>query len=253
MAKGKGRWWKWTLGILGGLILLVVLGIWISSEPMPEGKEGPAADALAEKMMDAVNHEAWDSTEAVTWIFQALEPHEHLWDKQRHFAQVSWSNYKVLVDINQKTGVAYTMGGKIDGKEGAKLVETAWQYWVNDAFWLNPVVKAFDPGTSRSIVTTESGEEALMISYSSGGFTPGDSYLWFLDENALPYKWKMWVKVIPIGGLEASWQDWVTLETGAKVASMHKLGEMGSPIEGIKGGKLADLAPGVDPFAALLP
>ncbi|MEL7340035.1 MAG: hypothetical protein AAGM67_06070 [Bacteroidota bacterium] len=252
MAKSKGRWWKWLLGIVAALVVFVFVGLWIASVPMPEGVTGPEADQLAEKMMDAVNHEAWDTTEAVSWTFNALEPHQHLWDKKRHLAKVCWSNHEVLVDINKKTGVAYTMGGQIDGKEGEKMVETAWKYWVNDAFWLNPVVKAFDPGTSRSVVTTDEGEKALMVSYSSGGFTPGDSYLWFLDENGLPYKWKMWVKVLPIGGLESSWEEWVTLDSGAKVASMHKLGSVANPIEDIKGGTLAEVAPGPDPFAALM-
>ncbi len=252
MARGKRNWWKWVLGILGALILILVAGIWILSEPMPEGVEGPEADLMAERMMDAVNHEAWDTTEAVSWTFEAVEPHQHLWDRKRHFAKVCWSNYEVLVNINEKTGVAYAMGGKLDGKEGDKLVETAWKYWVNDAFWLNPIVKAFDPGTSRSVVTTESGEKALMVSYSSGGVTPGDSYLWYLDEDGLPYQWKMWVKVLPIKGVAITWEDWVTLDTGAKVASSHKAGSMGVPIGDIQGGTLAELAPGPDPFAALM-
>jgi hypothetical protein len=45
-----------------------------------------------------------------------------------------------------------------------------------------------------------------------------------LDETGLPKAWKMWVGVLPIGGLEVSWTNWETFSTGAKVAKNHDAG-----------------------------
>jgi hypothetical protein len=89
-----------------------------------------------------------------------------------------------------------------------------------------------------------------MVSYSSGGVTPGDSYLWILDENNRPVAWKMWVKIIPIGGVRSSWADWVQLPTGAWVATSHKTAFLTSKITNLEAGmSLTDLGMDKDPFA----
>jgi len=68
--------------------------------------------------------------------------------------------------------------------------------------------KIFDPGTERRIVNYKN-KEALLITYTrSGGTTPGDSYLWILNEKFLPTSYKMWTRIIPIGGVSATWSDW---------------------------------------------
>ncbi|MEM9934018.1 MAG: hypothetical protein AAF824_10410 [Bacteroidota bacterium] len=206
------------------LIAIVFTAGFFLNESKPEGTPGPEADALARKMMEAVDHAAWDTTVMVSWSFGGRQ--EHLWDKERHFAEVKWADgadqYRVQIDINEKKGPAWKNGKAItDYAEAQKLAEFAWKKWVNDSFWLNPVSKVFDPGTARSLVKLDDGSEALMVTYTSGGDTPGDSYLWMVDENGLPISWKMWVSIIPIGGMEFSWEDWKTYDTGVKLAETH--------------------------------
>jgi len=117
---------------------------------------------------------------------------------------------------------------------------------------LNAPAKVFDPGTSRSIVELKDGTQGLLLSYSSGGVTPGVAYLWLLDEQGLPQKWKMWVSIIQIGGVEATWDDWTTLSTGAKVATNHKLGPLNLTITELKAAQSwQELGLEQDPFAAL--
>lgn len=232
---------KKFLKILGffllAIILLLVIGFFIVNKKLPTGTEGEQAENLAQKMLSAIDKPAWDTTHVISFSFRG--EHNHLWDKKRHFAQTEWENYKAIFDVNTVQGKVWENGSEItDATKADELIKKAWHFFLNDSYWLNPVAKMYDPGVSRKLVKTDNGENALLVSYSSGGITPGDSYLWILDEKGLPKSWQMWVNIIPIGGLETSWEEWITLPTGAKIATKHQLpiGDMGIPISNVKAG-----------------
>lgn len=199
------------------LITIGSIAFLILDKPLPKGKSGPEAELLAEKMLKAVNKEAWDTTFAVRWLY---EDHDYIWDRTRYFVQVQWDNNKVLLHTPSLEGVAFKNEKELTGEDKKKALKKAWEYFANDSFWLIAPYKIKDPGTVRSIVNVD-GEEALMVHYSSGGVTPGDTYLWLLNEEGLPYAWRFWVKIIPFGGLEFSWENWTTVETGAKFSLFH--------------------------------
>lgn len=221
------------------------------STKRPTGYDQSRADSLALQMLIAINDVAWQNTEAIQWSF--MGSHEHLWDKKRSLASVKWKKNEVIIDINQKTGVAYKKGKKIEGKALDKKIMKAWKYWVNDSFWLNPISKIFDPGTTRSMVTLKNGQEGLMVSYDSGGNTPGDSFVWILDENNLPTAWRMWVSIIPIGGFRIPWDHWIVSETGVKVCDLHDTWIKNIKLSNVKTAfKLEELINGKDPFEVLM-
>ncbi len=203
------------------LILLSMLGLYLHlNESKPAGQAGPQAEQLTQKMMEAINNEAWNDVKYISWNFAGRQ--QHLWDKERHLSKVTWGKNSVLVDPNEVTGVAYVNDVKVaDAGETDKMVKQAWKHFINDSFWLNAPSLARQPGTTRSIVKGEGGDDQLMITYTSGGDTPGDSYLWKLDENGRPVSYKMWVKIIPIGGVEFSWDNWSTLDNGAMISKTH--------------------------------
>ena len=136
---------------------------------------------------------------------------------------------------------------------GALLLDPALQIaWVNDAFWLNPLAKLRDEGVSLAVVDDD-GEESLLVSYASGGLTPGDAYLWRVGPDGTPTAWKLWVSILPIGGVETSWEGWVTLDTGARISTRHA-GPLGLTLEltDVEGATTLDaLVDGPDPFAPL--
>jgi hypothetical protein len=64
----------------------------------------------------------------------------------------------------------------------------------------------------------------------------------------------MWVSVLPIKGLRATWEGFVPLSTGARVATRHHIGPAPVTIDDLAGAAtLAELEPGADPFARLFP
>ena len=197
---------------------ILALAIWIASEPLPEGKEGPQAEALADKMLLAVNKAAYDSLQELQWSFP--RGHNFVWDKAANKVNVQWDKYEVSLDPETRTGTASADGASLSGQDATEAVAKAWALFANDSFWLVAPFKVRDPGAERRLVETESGP-ALLVTYNTGGVTPGDSYLWILDENGRPTAWKMWVSILPVKGLEFSWDGW-TSYGGAWFAPTHQ-------------------------------
>ncbi|CAM1354964.1 hypothetical protein [Tenacibaculum ascidiaceicola] len=208
--------------ILGGLLLVgaIVLAVFYfkNNESLPRGQQGPKADALATKMLKALNYEAYKTTHFIEWSFRGK--HFYKWDKQENIVEVSWDSNKVtLYTKSPEKSIVLVDGKEVENKE---ILQKAIDYFNNDSFWLVAPYKVFENGIERRIVEYE-GKEALLVTYTTGGSTPGDSYLWILDEKGRPTSYKMWVSIIPTGGMEATWNDWITTESGAVLPTKHEM------------------------------
>lgn len=212
-----------ALKILAVVLILgvVALAVFVYSlnEPRPHATPGPQADALARSMEAAVHKDAWDRTNVVRWSF--FDKHHYVWDKQRGLVEIQWGESRALFRTTDQSGRVWNKGTEQAGKDRDQALRTAYAHWINDSFWLNPVVKLFDPGVERGLVTLDDGRQALLVTYTSGGVTPGDAYLWIPGPDGLPEAWRMWVQIIPIGGIKTTWQGWVELSTGAKISTQH--------------------------------
>jgi hypothetical protein len=242
---------KKFLLILLAIVVIAAVAFLIYDEPLPEGIPGPKAEALTEKMLDAINDDAWEKIPYVSWSFR--DAHHYVWDKKNHISQVKWEDYEAIIDLNTVTGRVKKGGELLSGEEADEAIQTGWAYWCNDSFWLNAPAKADDPGTSRKIVKDEDGKDQLLVQYKSGGVTPGDAYLWQLDENFRPVSYKMWVSIIPVGGMKATWDGWVEKD-GAWLATKHELGPMEVSIGNLRvGNSPSDFGLETDYFKAVTP
>jgi len=212
---------KWA-GIVFGLIVILSLIIGVAlHQSKPSGHSPDQADSLAMEMYRAIGGSDWEHVHYVTWNF--MGHHQYTWDKQRNFVSVEWDAIHVLLETTTQTGLVFENGNSvIDMEKKKKYLNKAWQYFCNDSFWLIAPFKIFDPGTSRQLATLKDGKTGLMVTYGQGGITPGDTYIWLLDKNNVPVAWKMWVKVMPIGGLSVTWEGWKTFENGVKMATQHE-------------------------------
>ncbi len=212
--------------ITGILLLFLIVSACIyyfaNNEPLPKGEKGKEADALAIKMFNAINNEAYENTEVLEWSFR--NKHFYKWYKQKNIVEVSWDKNKVILHTKQHEK-SQVFINNIETKN-EKLLKNAINFFNNDSFWLIAPFKIFDPGTERRIVNYK-GKDALLITYTSGGSTPGDSYLWILDSNYIPTSYKMWTSIIPIGGVSATWSNWKNTEAGIQLPTKHKLSLLG--------------------------
>lgn len=191
-------------------------GCFVLGNKKPETRKLVVANKLADKMLEAVNHKAWNEIKLINWTFS--NRNSYLWDKFNKQVIYTSGNTKVMLNLKDKTGIAYTKGSKVEGEKAKKLLDKAYSNFCNDSWWLNPIVKVYDEGVERSV---SDNPNELMVNYNSGGVTPGDSYLWKLDESGLPKSYLMWTKILPIKGIEVSFEDWISLKNGTKIAQSH--------------------------------
>jgi hypothetical protein len=242
------------LGVLIGILLVgfgALLAACVHSMPK-DGVSGPEADAFAREIQKTVHADDFAKIGAVRFTFKgSSHVHTILWDRVRNLARVTWNDNKALVRMDKAEGKAWKGERALEGDEAKKTIETAWKIFINDTFWLNPVPKWFDEGTTRKKVTVD-GKPALMVQYASGGATPGDTYVWLLDEKNHPRAWRIWVSVVKIPGLELSWENWTTIRGGAEISQDHK-------VLGLKQVRIYDLTAAAkldeletpDPFASM--
>lgn len=235
---------KKILKIIAGVIIFLTLPSLLFfgflyfkyNEDLPTGVQGEQADALAYKMLDALDYEAYKTTNYIEWTFK--KRHHYEWDKKNNICNVFWKENKVVLDLNDHSkSKVYIHSFKNESDMAQELIEKAITYFNNDSFWVVEPYKVFDKGVERRLVKTSNNKDALLVTYKSGGSTPGDSYLWLLEDSGKPNAFKMWTSILPIDGLQASWGDWATTESGAQLPTFHKLLFLGLEIDGIKATK----------------
>lgn len=194
------------LGIgLVTLLILAFIGYLFIDDPVPAGVQGQEAEQLADEMLSALNKPGFDSIEVIEFTYPG--GHSYLWDRGNNQVQVRWENNDIFLDLNE-SAETYTT-----------LEYQAYEYFINDSFWLIAPFKVRDNGVVRSVVELEEGR-GLLVSYTTGGVTPGDSYLWILDDKGFPIAWRLWTSNVPIGGLRIGWGGWVE-KSGVWFSTFH--------------------------------
>lgn len=233
---------KRILKIVGGIIVFCTLPTLLFfgflylkyNEDLPNGKQGIKADQLATNMLNVLNYNAYKTTNYLEWTFKGN--HHYKWYKSKKKCDVYWSDFKVSLDLNNiNTSKVFVAEQDYNGIEKQDYIKKAVAYFNNDSFWLVAPYKVFDKGVERRLVKTDANKDALLVTYTTGGSTPGDSYLWHFDETGKPKSFQMWTQILPINGLEASWNKWATTKSGAQLPTFHKLLILGLEIDNIKG------------------
>ena len=182
-----------------------------------------------------MNHQAYKELDYIAWTFSRIGELDlisgiKIKDVARCVDSISVNlNIKALEKSSVKVNDSIYMGEMKDD-----FIRAAEAKFNNDTFWLVAPYKLFDAGVERRLVKQDNGEDALLVTYKSGGTTPGDSYLWLLDKYHRPRAFQMWASILPIGGIEASWEQWEKTAQGAYFPRLHRLSVLDLEIIGLK-------------------
>lgn len=189
---------KAILKFLGaGLVTLMIIGVLtylFVDESVPNGTRGQEAEQLADEMLKALNKPAFDSLAMIKFTYPGN--HRYEWNKKDNKVRVQWEGNDVFLDLN------------LSPENFSSLEYQGYEYFLNDSFWMIAPFKVRDDGVVRSTVEVEDGR-GLLVTYTSGGVTPGDSYLWIIDDKGFPIAWKLWTSNVPLDGLKIGWGGWV--------------------------------------------
>jgi hypothetical protein len=223
---------KLVLGLLGILFLVFVVLKLVYNEDLPQGETGATADELAYNILEAINHNKFTEAKEIHWTFRGVNHYK--WQLQDNVVEVSWKDYIVVYQTkNVSNSKAYQNDQLLNGKAREEAITYAMDNFNNDSFWLIAPHKLFDPGTTRNLVE-EDRKKKLLVQYTSGGSTPGDAYLWEVDENYRPVAFKMWVSIIPFDGLEARWRNWEMTNGGFPLPKSRSVWGLEIPISDVK-------------------
>ena len=211
-----------TAAILIGIAAVLFLAIYFKyNTTLPVGVTGEKAERLALNISNSIGAEAYQKTDFISWEVGA---YSYQWDKKNSTVAVKWNNNHVLYHQNEPQQSIIIHPKNTSNQIKKELIAKAESKFNNDSFWLVAPFKFFDEGVVRTYIeATENENASLLITYKTGGTTPGDSYQWFFDDNFVPTKFKMWVQIIPIGGLPATWADWKAMSSGFKLSHEKKL------------------------------
>ena len=202
------------------------------NESIPNGISGEKADALAHKMLAALDYEAFNNTDYIEWTYQ--KKRHYKWQKAKQTCDVYWKEYRVSLNLQYpEKNKAFVHGFNVQGELAKEIIEKAYNHFKEDSFWLVAPYKVFDEGSIRKVVI-QNDDAALLVTYDENHSKEDNTYLWLLDNSGKPVAFKMWRSGIPIDGLKASWNGWQTTESGAQFPTFHKVMFFGFEIDGLK-------------------
>lgn len=201
------------------LVLLTVLIISSCKDKEKEKalKENPNLETH-EKIAMASGFQEFDSINKIKFTFN-VKVNDSLRSERRWV----WNRESGKISLTEKDStMSYIKKDSLS--EDKRYID---QRFVNDSYWLLfPFQLKWSDADFSEVKTAKapiSGNEMQMmtVSYpSKGGYTPGDSYDIYFDED---YMIREWVYKSSGGDREsaATWEDYKTFK-GVKIATMHK-------------------------------
>ncbi|TBW27541.1 hypothetical protein [Gramella sp. KN1008] len=200
------------------LLLLVLISACNNQKKQTEEINEDHEPEVHEKIAMASGFENFDSIEKINFTFNVKVN-----DTLRAERKWAWNVKSDKISLTEKDStMSYTKKDSL--AEDKKSID---RRFVNDSYWLLfpyqlkwSDAEFSEPKTSEAPIS-EKEMQMLTVSYpSEGGYTPGDSYDIYFDED---YMIREWVYKSANGQRESpsTWEDYKEFK-GMKIATMHK-------------------------------
>ncbi|NBC84880.1 MAG: hypothetical protein GVY25_01655 [Bacteroidetes bacterium] len=231
--------------LLVSLMLLVTAGLTMPA--IAQDTDASKADTIAQRMVEAHGIEAWETLPYLRFDFavegggQTQLVARNLWNRQTGAYRIELPDTAQTVMIVQTnasspgnvTGTVYQGGEEVSGEEKASLLQTGYQRFINDTYWLLAPLKVFDEGVNRSYVadSSQAGHDVIHLTFGDVGLTPDDEYWLYVNkETGLLDRWAFRLQSMADDATPASfdWTGYVTLSAPGgevRLAERHEGGQ----------------------------
>jgi opacity protein-like surface antigen len=198
----------------------------------------PKADAVGHALVAGMGGEgAWEKARQFQFDFVVVKEGKevarfsHAWDRytgdyRLQGVDKAGAPYAVYFNVNTKAGKAFVNGVAVEGAERDKRLESAYERFINDTYWLLAPWKIFDPGVHLAL----DGEkpcpgggtcDVLRLSFENVGLTPKDVYwIWVARDGSRMIQWQYVLGGASEPPTTAQWKDWRKL--GGVLLSLDK-------------------------------
>jgi len=172
---------------------------------------------IAEKIAKANGIDNWDKVNEIQFTFNVDRTDSHF--------ERSWSWKPKTEDVTMTIANKPTSYNR---KSIDSLSTAADRSFINDTFWLlAPYNLVWDEGTSityqdsvKANLTNDILNKLTIVYGNEGGYTPGDAYDFFYDENFMIKEWVFRKKNQSEPSMITTWEDYEDFN-GLKIAKTH--------------------------------
>lgn len=174
---------------------------------------------IAERIAEVHGIENWKKVKSIAFTFNVDKDSSHferqwIWHPKQH---------KVTA-IKVDTIISYTRNDKDLSKH---LKED--QAFINDAYWLlapfhliwDQGIQISEPSQAIAPISQTKYNMITLLYSDQGGYTPGDAYDFYYDEDYLIKEWVFRKSNSPEASLITTWEDYSD-HKGLKIARSHK-------------------------------
>jgi hypothetical protein len=205
------------------------------------GKADAKAAAVALSFDNAMGGQsAWESVPYVRFDFVVVKEGKeiarfrHWWDKYHGRDRVEGPDDKgrtviSIVNLSDRKGKSFVNGTAVkDSTSNAANVQTGYERWVNDSYWLMMPFKLRDPGTNLKYSALKKGTagvewDVLELTFDPGvGLTPKDHYWLYINRKShLMDKWEYLLQDMKPPAQSATWEEWTKFGP-VQISALHR-------------------------------
>lgn len=201
------------------VLFLVIVFLGCKSEKKQDKPVIEKELSLVEKVAHASGYENWNKVEELQFTFNV--------DRDTSHFERTWI-WKIdenqVTSISKKDTIIYhrskmdSITTKINGG------------FINDKYWLMaPFNLIWDKGNYTQVhkeneiapISKKSMNKLTIVYGSEGGYTPGDAYDFFFEDDYMVTEWVFRKGNLPEASLITTWEDYIE-KGGLKIAQLHK-------------------------------